>query len=273
MRLDKYSMTDFDLANLFRIVKYSELIQTNIIVDTCESGGLIVDLNILLKSTVMGNAGAPGITLLAMSAQNQKAFESIEGGDGTSALLDCVTGKDFIQDDNIALKLVEIGRHISAELENNDLQCPVIWGLNLYGSPRFCKNPRYKSDNTTSLRRAIADWPVSNDVYIQNISNKIWKVYGFLSKEWSSRKFFEHLAPIFKNIVTHFLFAEIFIDRLTSAFIECGSFSDDIFRKSQIYAAVAVSLLPINCNEILAGALYRLYEKTSVSLCLAFENY
>jgi hypothetical protein len=101
---------------------------------------------VLLKSNVLGDAGTPGITLVATSAQDQYSVESPAGGLGTGAILDCIEGRDFVQDTASALDLVEIGRRVSARLRETTEQSPVVWGLNLYGPPRFCRNARYGSD-------------------------------------------------------------------------------------------------------------------------------
>ena len=134
------SISALSLADLFRSINEALPRQNNIIIDACESGGLIEDLTVLLKHEILGNAGTPTFTLVATSAQDQTSGETQEGGVGTNAILDCIEGRDFIQDSTSTLDLVEIGRKVSTRLRDSG-QNPVVWGLNLYGPPRFCRNP------------------------------------------------------------------------------------------------------------------------------------
>jgi uncharacterized caspase-like protein len=76
------SASGLSLSQFFLNLSETAPAQSNIIIDACESGGLIGDLGVLLKSSLIGDAGTPGITLLATSAQNQYSGETPEGGLG-----------------------------------------------------------------------------------------------------------------------------------------------------------------------------------------------
>lgn len=69
------SATALPLADLFRMIAEAAPKQTYLVIDACESGGLISDLNVILKSEVMGQLGTPGVTLLATAAANEAALE------------------------------------------------------------------------------------------------------------------------------------------------------------------------------------------------------
>ena len=107
------SATALSLADLLRMVAEAAPKQTYIFIDACQSGGLISDLNVILKSEVMGELGTPGVTLVATAAANEVAYEVGGHGIGTAALLDCIRGDVFLQDATPALDLVEIGRAVS----------------------------------------------------------------------------------------------------------------------------------------------------------------
>lgn len=141
---DSQSMSALPLADIFRSLNEAAPQQSNIIIDACESGGLISDLSVLLKSNLLGNAGTPALTLIATSAQDQTSGETELGGLGTNAILDCIEGRDYLQDNSSVLDLVEIGRRVSQRLETHG-QTPVVWGLNLYGPPSFVETPNFKS--------------------------------------------------------------------------------------------------------------------------------
>lgn len=77
--LNGLSMSALSLADMFRSINEAAPLQSNIVIDACESGGLIQDLGALLKPGLLGNVGSPGLTLLAKAAQDQGAAESPAG--------------------------------------------------------------------------------------------------------------------------------------------------------------------------------------------------
>ncbi|OYY74790.1 MAG: hypothetical protein B7Y43_19375 [Sphingomonas sp. 28-62-20] len=63
-RVHALSATALSLADLFRIIAEASPKQTYLVIDACESGGLISDLNVILKSEVMGEQHRRARTLL-----------------------------------------------------------------------------------------------------------------------------------------------------------------------------------------------------------------
>jgi hypothetical protein len=124
------SVSALALADLFRGINEAAPRQTNIIIDACESGGLVEDLGVLLKPELLGDVGTPALTLVATSGRNQSANETASGGLGTNALLDCIEGRELVNDTFGALDLIDIGRRVAANLQSKG-QNPVVWGLNL----------------------------------------------------------------------------------------------------------------------------------------------
>lgn len=92
---DTQSVSALSLSDLFRNLNEAAPRQSNIIIDACESGGLIADLGTLLKQEILGDSGTPGVTLIATSAMNQLSGEFPDGGLGTTAILDCIEGRDY----------------------------------------------------------------------------------------------------------------------------------------------------------------------------------
>ena len=176
-RGDALSATALSLADLFRMIAEAAPKQTYLIIDACQSGGLISDLNVILKFEVMGELGTPGVTLLATAASNQGAGEVGGHGLGTLALLECIRGDIFLQDSNPALDLVEIGRAVSEKLSTAGEQTPVVWGLNLYGPSSFSKNPHVGTGNTP-LRSVLAGWPDAKTASaIRSNLPRLWEPY------------------------------------------------------------------------------------------------
>jgi len=242
-RHDALSASALSLADFFLNISEAAPTQSNVIIDACESGGLITDLGALLKPSVMGDAGTPGVTLLATSAQDQYSGETSEGGLGTNAILDCIEGREFIQDFTSTLDLVEIGRHVSARLRETGEQTPVVWGLNLSGPPRFCKNPRFGSDPAAPLRKVIQAWPAAIDESIREHYDELWKVYTSASGEWDARAFANTLTPILATLAATPTALVGFVDRLAATLLERATLSDDAFRPAQVGAALLACLL------------------------------
>jgi hypothetical protein len=246
------SASGLSLSELFLNLSEAAPAQSNIIIDACESGGLIADLGVLLKSNLIGDAGTPAITLLATSAQNQPSGETGEGGLGTSAILDCIEGRKFVQDLTSALDLVEIGRRVSSLIRAIGDQTPVVWGLNLYGPPRFCRNPFFASDPTAPFRDVLQAWPSASDTSIREHYHRLWKAYGSASGQWDARSFSNTVAPILKPLRAVPTAFVGFVDRLGAALMERGALSNDAYRPAQVGAALAGCLLCYTDDDLIA---------------------
>jgi len=238
------SATSFALADLFRMIAEAAPRQTYIIIDACEAGGLIEDLNVILKSGLIGKLGTPGVSLLATAASNESAREDCDGGFGTAALLNCINGKTLIQDTSAVLDLVEIGRAVSVRVGDQGGQTPVVWGLNLYGPPSFCKNPHCETGNLP-LRRLLVAWPLpeSSEDFKKLIQN-LWEPYVTVSNNWNARIFVDQLAPIFARLSESHSALGNFAQRIASDFGVRAASSNDIVREIEVRAACAVALLP-----------------------------
>jgi len=251
-RVEALSASGLSLSEFFLNLCEAAPAQSNIMIDACESGGLIEDLGVLLKSSVMGNAGTPGITLLATSAQNEYSGEMAAGGLGTSAILDCIERREFIQDLTSTLDLVEIGRRVSSRLKTTSAQTPVVWGLNLYGPPRFCKNPFFASDPAAPVRKVLQAWPPVSDASIAEHYDRLWKAYASSSGAWNARSFSEAVAQILEPLSSTPAALVGFADRLGAALLERANGSDDAYRAAQVGAALAGCLLRYTHEDLIA---------------------
>jgi len=251
------SVSALALSDLLRNLAEVGPAQSNIIIDACESGGLIADLGVMLKSDVMGNAGTPGVTLVATSAQDQYANETADGGFGANALLDCLEGRDFIQDHSETLDLTEIGRRMSARLAPLG-QDPVVWGLNLFGAPRFCRNPYYGSDPSRPLREITQAWPTP----IREHYDILWKAYTSVSGTWRAREFATVVEKVIAPLADDPPALAAFIDRFAQVVLERAEMSDDAFRGSETLATLLVCLLPYLDKATIAQSAQRLLSLT-----------
>jgi len=238
-----FSATALPLADVLRMVAEAAPKQTYIFIDACEAGGLVADLNIILKSEVMGEIGTPGVTLVATAAAKQSAIEQAGRGIGTSALLDCVRGDVFLQDVTPALDLAEIGRAVSDRVSGAGGQTPVVWGLNLYGPASFCRNP-HAGSNDAPLRSVLVGWPDAGSVAVIRAGlPKLWKPFVDLPHDWEPRALLDGLAPLLAGLGGDAFVAVGLVSRIEEAFANRARESNDRFREIEVRAAFAASLL------------------------------
>jgi len=212
-RISQATATGFSLTDLFLRISELAPVQTNIIIDACFSGGLVADLGILLRPTIMGDAGSPAVTLVATSARNEEAMEAADGGVGTTALLDCIMGTTFVNDASSSLDLAEIGRTVSERLTDRSGQTPIEWGLNLRGRSIFCRNPHYQ----VSADAAFA--------------------------KWSPRGLLDALAPLLASHVNAPKDQVAHVERLSGGLVQRSKSSPELFHEIEVRSAAAVSLL------------------------------
>lgn len=262
------SMSGLSLADMFRGINEASPRQSNIIIDACESGGLIEDLAVLLKPELLGDAGTPALTLVATSARDQTSGETQDGGIGTNAILDCIEGRDFIQDSTSTLDLVEIGLRVSTRLRDSG-QNPVVWGLNLYGPPRFCRNPRYASDPMAPLRDIVQNWPAVSDESIRQNYDALWAAYASTSGSWDQNKFSEVISSVLRPSTLESNILGGLAERLAATFLQKAAQSQDPFRSVQVAASLAVALLPYIESEAIAASAQRLLNQSCYALLKA----
>lgn len=254
-RAEALSVTALPLADLFRMIAEAAPKQSYLFIDACQSGGLISDLNVILKSEVMGELGTPGVTLLATAASNEDALEIDGQGVGTGALLGCIRGEIFLQDNSPALDLVEIGRAVSERISAAGGQTPVVWGLNLYGPSSFCKNP-HAGTGDTPLRSVLAGWPdPASAATIRASLPRLWEPYVTLASKWNARNFLNRLAPILEALGPDPAILLDFIDRVSGTFAIQARGSRDRFREIEVEATCAVALLPFSDVPTVANRL------------------
>lgn len=261
----RLSMSALSLSDVFRVIAEAAPNQTNIIIDACESGGLINDLGVLLKADLLGNAHTPGVTLLATSAQDESAMEADGAGYGTTALLDCIEGRDFVQDHTAVLDLVEISRRVSNKLRALG-QTPVVWGLNLATAPRFCRNPCY-SDRPFSMHTFVQDWANKYAADLRRDQYEaLWSIYATIESNWNPRAFANTLLPILVELSDRPQLLANFVLRLSDSFAERAESSSDRFRSTEVIAVLAVSLLPYLGSEAVTAAAQRIVDDVFIQI-------
>lgn len=262
-RLDALSVTALSLSDIFRSISEAAPAETNLIIDACQSGGLIADLSVLLKSELIGKAGTPGITLLATSALDQPAGETLCGGYGTNAILDCIEGSTFINDSAPMLDLIEIGRSVTKQIHRTD-QNPVVWGLNISGPSRFCRNPCYLNDPARPMRELVQTWPqLDSDAQRINFE-ELWGLYSSINSEWQPRKFSNTISSTLNALSDSPKAIAVALDRMTLAMQIRAEESNDPFRSVEVCASLAVCLLPYIADPVVKESARKIID-TSLS--------
>lgn len=274
------SATALSLSDLLRMVAEAAPKQTYLFIDACQSGGLISDLNVILKSEIMGKLGTPGVTLVATAAANESAYEVSGHGIGTAALLDCVRGNVFLQDTTPALDLVEIGRAVSKRVVAAGGQTPIVWGLNLYGPSSFCRNPHAGSGDAP-LRSVLVDWAdAASAAVIRDGLPRLWEPYIDVPNNWRPRALLDQLHPLVSGVGADAAVAIGLVSRVEEAFANRAREARDRFREVEVRATCAVSLLPRSNHAVVearlatvCGALAEMVEAAIADVVAAIDRY
>ena len=152
-RRDRLATTGFPLTRLFEFLNELKAAHCNIIIDACHAGGMVCDLNALLKPAVMGDANTFGVSLFVSSAADQFADDNGKGGYGTQGILKVLRGEIDTGVRSDFLDLLEIGKPAAryvAQITHNE-QMPSVWGVNLYGHMPIFANPHASQGSASSL--------------------------------------------------------------------------------------------------------------------------
>lgn len=183
------------------MVSTANLNHVNIVIDACNTGGLVNDLGSLLKPEVIGKRGTFGVSILAAAASDEFALEENGQGLMTTSVLNLLSGKKKISSDNEYLDLVTIGRYISAEFkESNQAQSPTFWGFNIFGPTVFAKNPHYIAPTDAGSPKYTYIPPASKLGKILCVSeNQLIDCYESIHEAKTPSKLCSILQNIYKN--------------------------------------------------------------------------
>lgn len=149
-RSDRMSLSAFSLTEIFRIVSSSGVKHVNLVIDACNTGGLVNDLTSIIKPEIMGAKGSFGIAILAAAASDESASEIAGQGLLTGSLINYINGTKRVTVDAEFLDLVTLGRVLSTEfIKSTSQQTPSSWGINLYGPSIFARNPFCNADGAS----------------------------------------------------------------------------------------------------------------------------
>jgi hypothetical protein len=189
-RTDRLEFTALSLSEIFRMVSSSGVKHVNLIIDACNTGGLVNDLTSIIKPDLIGAKGSFGIAILAAAASDEYAGEINGQGLLTSNLIKYINGERRINTNSEYLDLVTVGRQVSIEfIEKSSAQTPSSWGINLYGPSVFSKNPFYNHSDTIGTYEFSYIPPASRlGLLIQGAKNEFWEALESIDTDSGSRK-------------------------------------------------------------------------------------
>lgn len=250
-RRDRLSATALSLTVLFNKLSERRPRQVNLVMDSCQAGGAMLDMGNLLKPENLTDLGSPSISFLAACSPDQFAEENDEGGVATSALTKYLTGDEVLRDARPYLDLVELGRAVSAEVDTAaEDQTPVTWGLNLYGWGEFAKNPHFVEIASGRLRPPVPIAPGSAaGAAIERHSEALWRQYQSLVDTPSYRDLSELLRQVCVELSEAAASVVPFVRGLATSLRTRAEASDDLLAESDVLACCAVALVPFSEDE------------------------
>lgn len=252
--VNRFSTTSYSLNRLFEVINENQPAQCNIIIDACESGGLVANLGALLKPELLGTANTSGISIFASSAAKQYSADTSSGGLGTNQILKVLRGEIIVQTDRPFLDLVEVGR-ISAGLieaeastlsysDGNPIeQTPVVWGLNLFGQSRFTLNPAYDVNRPVSIHSLVSiDSNSKAGLTISASSDDIWRLFYEPIEKITPEKIFNTIRPINLKIGNEDTISR-FMSGVAVSLLEKTQHSGNSFARAEVLGTLIALLL------------------------------
>jgi hypothetical protein len=244
----KSSISCLSLSVLFALINEVKPSQTNIIIDACNSAGVIEDLGNLLKPEILGKKNTPAITIFVMSSSDQSSFDTSEGAVATNEFLKYLNGQICVHT-RPYLDLVEIARHIKLDSQASE-QIPNVWGLNLYGESLFTKNPNY-TGGSLAFSQALINLPAQSEIgkIVQDHSGKLWNLQQGVSTVIKPREIFNEWQMVCDKLPKEGGYIDSFIKGILNTFRAEAQKNNDIFSDTILLATSISTLLKYSTDE------------------------
>jgi hypothetical protein len=236
---DLAGATAFPLSSLLSIIQEANPRHANILIDACNSGGVLGDFKRALSPDSVGDARTTGISLLAACAQDQFAYEEDGRGVFTSQVVGCIEGATFVQDGTSEIDLTEIAGVVAQKMALSEEQTPVFWGLNLTGRPNFCRNQHVSEDNP--LRRVLAEAaPLSLS---STLKRRFQEIHMQLDDAWDAGKLRQAISEFFDQSSLSDTMRLSFSNQILHSLRIKARSVEDPFREIEVAAACLAPLL------------------------------
>jgi hypothetical protein len=122
-------------------------------------------------------------------------------------------------------------------------QTPLLWGLNLFGEARFCRNPHY--GGMMPVLGALPRFATGTeaDVLIRQNTEEIWSVYFSILNDFSPRRLTDLVVPVVSALSENGDGPGAFTRGLADACAFRANNAIDIFRPVEVMAACIAGLL------------------------------
>jgi hypothetical protein len=240
------SATSFPLTRFFEMVNEFKPRHVNIIIDGCEAGSSMVNVDTLLKPNTIGTLHGSGVSFLGACAANQDAGESDSGGILTTHILNVLRGHSTLVLSHRVISLLDFSEYVAEKVyEECPDQQPVWWGLNLFGNGGIAFNANLHIDpNIPQLSLAkIGLNPIMRN-RLANFSSRMWEQYYAASKNFKPREL--------SNLVNELLSCPDFLcsDRISivsgmiDSFCRISKADGELFSRLHSSVSILCSLLP-----------------------------
>lgn len=242
--IDRLSLSALPLSQLFGWISEAKCQHTDLIIDSCQSGGVVHDLGALLKPDVVGKSNGLSVSMLVAASADQYAGEANGQGICTRAIMKCIDGALQVPSRRSTLDLIEIGQVVSATVAKETDQKPLVWGLSLYGHVPLCKNPKFTEatflEGTSALIGANSE--LASDK-IKSHSDELWLEYYDIENNFSVERLTARLTGIVNDLSDNPAFSAGFVSGISSAFAQqvCRNYSG--FEEAQVLGVGATALL------------------------------
>lgn len=270
--VNKLSATALPINHIFNLINDKKPLQSNIIIDACQAGGIVNDLNSLIKPSIFGNAFSPSVSIFCACMSDQGAEElpsPLSCGVATNQLIKYISGEIEIDSKLPTLDLVQIGRNTSSSIFDEGFeQVPVVWGVNLTGISNFTKNPNF--DSTGGL-----NFNTSTSILTDHQRETLWSYYLEIKKTGVTKSLLFSLVEIVRNLIEKNEEAKSIAAFLIATSENLSSNADlleDQFIEPEILAVCCSAFLPLLRNEDVIPLYHELINRLSSKLCEVFNS-
>ena len=244
-RADRLSVSGLGLSQLLTWLNEAQVHHTNIIIDSCHSGGLARDIGSFLKPDSVGRFGSPSVSIFATAAADQAAREIDGHGVGTACLLQCLNGEAVVQTSRPSVGLVELGLAAAELLPAEADQTAVCWGLNLFGQSQLARNVSFDDSETKvpPMALSLAEDESSRSV-VEKHASRIWAFYLDAENEFDVHRYIKLTKEILNELPDVNTNATLLIRGLAETIASALSDSNDPFEIVELYGASIAMLTP-----------------------------
>jgi hypothetical protein len=269
---ERLPVTALPISEVLAALAHVRPRQVNLVMDSCESGGAMLDMASLLKVENLVGPESPNVSFLAASAPDQSSYgDPVKGGFATTALMTYLDGDKHLRSDRPFLDLVELGRKVSENV-GDTVQRPVAWGINLYGEDQFAENPFYEETaGRPPLPVALAPSTAAGAT-VRKYAEPLWRHYLSLPTDPAYGDMAELLRSACKDLEEVGTSSAAFMRGVASTLRDRAELSDDPLAPSDALACCLIVLLPlVEKEEVAALARELLAEKRELDSAVCKE--